>query len=224
MLRLITLPHTQFLMPTIVTSAALLGGSAWAHTGSAAHGNAHSHAFDAFFAGLAHPFTGLDHWVAMLAIGLWAALSVRDHHASQANLRSALFTPLAFAVLLLIGAVMGVAGWTTVLLEPMIAASVLVGGLLIASVRLPGVTSASLSLAPLLLACFAVFHGQAHGAELMHFTNPVMPLAGMLLATCMLHGVGLWAGWQLRSQPLWLSRTVGLLVTLMGAQMVWAAA
>jgi urease accessory protein len=210
-------------LPTIVTSAALLGGSAWAHTGSVAHSSVHSHAFDAFFAGLAPPFTGLDHWAAMLAIGLWAALSVRDHHANHTGWRSALFTPLAFAVFLLIGAVLGMAGWTTTLIEPMIAASVLVGGLLIAAVRPERITPAPFSLAPLLLAGFAVFHGQAHGVELMHFAHPVMPLAGMLLATCMLHGVGLWAGWQLRSRPLWLSRTVGLVVTLMGAQMVWAA-
>ena len=140
---------------------------AFAHAG-------HDHA--GLLAGLAHPLFGLDHLLAMLAVGLWAA--------QQAGmLRWAL--PLTFLASMLLGGLLGFAGLQLPLLETGIAASVLALGLLIAvAVRLP--TAFALGLTGL----FALSHGVAHGLELPALTSPYGYAAGFLLATATLHGLG----------------------------------
>ncbi len=140
---------------------------AFAHAG-------HDHA--GLMAGMAHPLFGLDHLLAMLAVGLWAAQQT-------GMLRWAL--PLTFMASMLLGGLLGFAGLQLPLLETGIAASVLAFGLLIAvAVRLP--TALALSLTGL----FALSHGVAHGLELPALTSPYGYAAGFLLATAMLHGLG----------------------------------
>ena len=130
-----------------------------------------------------HPFTGLDHLVAMLAVGVWSALA-----AAQPGWRSLAAAPLSFAALLWIGALLALGGASLPAVEPMIATSLLVLGLLVATRRaLP--TPAGMAL----VGGFALFHGAAHGAEL---AGPAA-LAGMVLATGLLHGAGLLIGLQL---------------------------
>lgn len=154
--------------------------------------------------GLLHPFTGLDHLAAMLAVGFWSALSARR-----------LWTaPLAFAAMLLAGAVLGLAGIELPAVEPMIAASLLVLGLLVAlRTRLPA------ALAAVLVGLFAIFHGAAHGTELAGAAHIWAPLAGMLVTTLALHATGLGLGWALRHSA-WVARLAGAGVAAFGVTLL----
>ena len=151
--------------------------------------------------GFLHPFTGLDHLAAMLAVGFWSALSTRR----------VWLAPMAFANMLLVGAVMGLSGITLPALEPMVAATVLALGLLVATrAQFPGTVGAALA------GGFAVFHGMAHGVE-FSAVSPVAALAGMVAGTAVLHGLGLAAGLALRSRSVWWPRLAGAALALWGA-------
>jgi len=152
-------------------SLLLASGTAGAHTGHDTSGLA---------AGLAHPFGGMDHLLAMLAVGLWAA---------QTGGRRIWLLPAAFMAMLALGA--GVAQFAPALqlIEPGIAASVLVLGLLVARASrfaLP----ASLALT----ASFGLMHGYAHGAEMPGTVAPAAYVLGFLAATAALHLLGIAMG------------------------------
>ena len=87
-----------------------------------AHSSTDAHVHSAFLGGLLHPFTGLDHLCAMLAVGMWSAVMAR-----RAG-RELLWGPLAFATLMLAGAVLGLQGVQVPAVEPMIAASLVACG------------------------------------------------------------------------------------------------
>lgn len=128
-------------------------------------------------AGLTHPFVGLDHLLAMIAVGIWAG---------QLGGRAVWLIPLTFVSVMAAAASLASFGLLLPLMEPAIACSVLVLGLLIAgSVRLPT------SLGALLVGLFAVFHGYAHGLELPQAASPILYGAGFVLATALLHGLGI---------------------------------
>ncbi|MFA9217748.1 MAG: HupE/UreJ family protein [Sphingomonadaceae bacterium] len=130
-------------------------------------GGAHTHGF---FDGFAHPFTGLDHLLAMLAVGIWSARQKQG---------SAL--PLAFLAAMLFGVLSGVAGLVIPGLETGIALTVAVLGVLIAvAARLPA------GAGMLMVAAFAVLHGNAHGHELPQAASAF----GLLLASAMLIAAG----------------------------------
>ena len=150
--------------------------------------------------GLLHPFTGLDHLAAMLAVGFWSALSTRR----------VWLAPLAFANMLLVGALMGMSGIVLPALEPMVAATVLALGLLVATrAQFPGAVAAALA------GGFAVFHGMAHGLEFSG-ASPVATLVGMVAGTAVLHGLGLAAGLALRARSVWWPRLAGAALALWG--------
>ncbi|MBG6073406.1 MULTISPECIES: HupE/UreJ family protein [unclassified Polaromonas] len=185
-----------------LTHAILLIAAGAMVTGASAHMGTDpaAHAEIGFADGLQHPFTGLDHLAAMLAVGFWSALSARRLWSG----------PLAFAAMLLAGAVMGLAGMALPAVEPMIAASLLVLGLLVAlRTRLPAALAASL------VGLFAIFHGVAHGTELAGAANILAPLSGMLLATLALHAIGLGLGLSFRPST-WGSRLAGTGVAALG--------
>lgn len=189
------------LLPSL--AAAALGALpllALAHVG--ADGAAHH---DAGFAqGFLHPFTGLDHLAAMVAVGLWSALIARRG-------RELLWAPLGFAAMLLAGAWAGVAGMQVPGVEPMIAASLLAIGLLVVTrLRLPGPAAA------VVVGVFAVFHGVAHGHELAGEHGAGAAIAGMVVATALLHAAGIALGWALRTRSAWLPRAAGAAVALFG--------
>src|SRR5690606_3979447 len=96
-------------------------------TGASAHVGADAHSHSAFLAGFLHPVLGLDHLAAMLAVGLWSALAARRAGSDL------MWGPVGFAALLLAGAVLGLQGVNLPAVEPMIAASLLATGLLVAS-------------------------------------------------------------------------------------------
>ncbi len=171
---------------------------AQAHTGAGAHTH------DALSAGLLHPLTGLDHLAAMVALGIWSALA----------LRRVWLAPAAFVFMLAVGAVAGMQGLGIPAIEPMIAASLLVLGLLVAVRR-----SLPLPAALALAAFFAFFHGAAHGQELA--SEQAWPaLAGMLLATAALHGLGILLGRQLFTRQRWLAPAAGSAVALLGSALL----
>ena len=185
----------------IVTAAA--SGSALAHTGA----DAHQHM--GFMSGFLHPFTGLDHMVVMLAIGLWSALIAKRIG------REMLWGPLGFANVLLVGAALGLKGVNLPAVEPLIAASLVTTGLLVLT-KLPvrGVGAA------LLAGAFALFHGVAHGYELADSANAFQALAGMVSATVLLHTIGLALGWSLRGANVWVPRLIGGTVAALGSALL----
>ena len=153
-----------------MAAAALVGpGEALAHTGA-------QHAFS-FASGFAHPWTGLDHMLAMVTVGLWAGLN---------GGRALWAWPAAFVGVMLAGGAFGMAGMVLPLVESGILASVVVLGLLVlAAARLPVAVGAGL------VATFALLHGHAHGAELPGDAAAATYAAGFALATALLHAIGL---------------------------------
>jgi urease accessory protein len=155
----------------VLLGLVLLPATAWAHPG---------HPGGGWPAGFLHPFTGFDHLLAMVAVGLWAA---------QIGGRARWAVPLAFVAAMVAGAVAGFAGMHVPYVEPMVAASVVALGLLIA-----GGTRPALLAGAAVCALFAVFHGLAHAAELPPTVSAVDYVAGFAIATAVLHGAGLLAG------------------------------
>lgn len=189
---------TQTLRALLLPAVLFASGSALAHVG------AEPHAHSALLAGFLHPLTGADHLAAMLAVGFWSALAVRP----------AWVAPASFVVVLTLGALAGFAGLAVPAVEPMIAASLLVLGLLVATRRgLPLAAAAGLT------ALFAFFHGAAHGNELAG-SGALAALAGMVLATAGLHAAGIAVGRFLLARHAWLARIAGAAVTLLGLAML----
>ena len=138
----------------------------------------HGEAFG-FGAGLSHPLGGLDHMLAMVAVGLLAG---------QIGGRAIWALPLAFLLMMTAGGALGMAGIELPFVEAAIALSVVAFGAATA-LRL-GIPTA---LAALLVGGFAIFHGQAHGAEMPAETSAFGYAAGFLAATAFLHAVGVGA-------------------------------
>ena len=172
---------------------------ALAHTGALG-----DHVHTGFMAGLLHPFTGIDHLAAMLAVGVWSALAVRPVWVA----------PLAFVALLGAGALGGLAGVAVPGMEPMIAASLLVTGLLIATRAQWPVWAAAL-----VAGLFAFFHGAAHGMELSG-VGVAQALAGMLIGSAALHLAGIGLGRRVFGPHRWLSAMAGGAVALLGSALL----
>lgn len=158
----------------VLTTLALIGMSpaAFAHPGHLA-GNG-------FATGLLHPFTGLDHLLAMIAVGLWAA---------QRGGRYMFVIPASFVAMMALGALAGVSGIALPLVEPGILGSLVIFGLLIAfNARLP------LAAGMAVIGSFALFHGYAHAVEMPTQASFAVFGSGMLLGSVILHLVGIGLG------------------------------
>jgi urease accessory protein len=182
----------------VATIAALfIGGAAEAHTGTGLVGG--------FASGFKHPLTGLDHLLAMVSVGLWGAFLGRP-------LIYAL--PVIFPAVMVGGAVLGMLNVPMPPVEVGIALSVLVlGGCVAFSVKAP--TWA----ASLIVATFAVFHGYAHGKELPSAADPIGYSVGFVLATGLLHVLGIGLGF-LKDRPGGVIAIRGL-GTFIGVTGVW---
>src|SRR5690349_2454575 len=136
----------RFGLIVLFTAIAVVLGpsSAFAHSGvSPAHDLLH---------GLEHPLTGLDHILAMFAVGLWAA--GRGGGAIW-------LVPLTFVGVMTVGGGIGMSGFSLPFVEPGIVLSVIILGVFVAAaIRLP------LSLSAAIVGLFALVHGYAHGAEI----------------------------------------------------------
>ena len=174
----------------IALALSVASGVASAHVG--ADGAAHH---QGFVDGLVHPFTGIDHLAAMLAVGIWSAGSAQRRW----------MAPLTFVAMLLAGALLARAGVAFPAVETMIAGSLLAAGvLLLAPKQLP--------LGGLVMGGFALFHGAAHGVELAGYAA----LAGMVMGTATLHLLGIGLGLQMRRHSLLLPRIAGGAIALLG--------
>jgi urease accessory protein len=182
-----------------LTAVLLLATSsaAFAHTG---------HNVSGLAAGLMHPFSGLDHLLAMVAVGLWAA---------QGGGRKVWLLPATFMTTLVVGAAIAMQWQSLPLVEAGIATSVLALGLLIAlSLQLP----TSLSVA--ITALFGLMHGYAHGLELPQSAAPAAYALGFLAATATLHLSGIAVGIATRQRYVLLSRLLGSSIAVSGAYLL----
>ncbi|RTL71467.1 MAG: HupE/UreJ family protein [Hyphomicrobiales bacterium] len=126
--------------------------------------------------GFAHPFSGFDHLLAMVAVGLWAGMT---------GGRAVWAWPAAFVSLMLVGGAIGAAHVTVPYVESGILASVIVLGIAVtASLRAPTL------LGGIVIGAFALLHGYAHGVELPTGASAVSFMSGFALATALLHSIG----------------------------------
>jgi urease accessory protein len=181
-------------------AAALIAGPALAHTGVDSG--------TGFGTGFAHPFGGFDHLFAMVAVGLWAT-----QYAARADSKISLWLlPAAFVLPMAAGFGLGFGGVAFPGVETGIALSVLVLGLAVAFALRPPLVAAMA-----VTALFALFHGHAHGNELPHPDMAAGYAAGMVLATALLHGLGVVGGQLARRINLpMLTRAAGAAVALAG--------
>jgi urease accessory protein len=130
--------------------------------------------------GFLHPFTGLDHLIAMVAVGLWGA---------QLGAPALWILPITFPLVMAFGGVLGVLGIPLPAPEIVIACSaVVLGGAVAVRLRVPLVA------ASVLVAVFAIFHGHAHGTELPRASDPLAYGIGFVVATGLLHLCGIGIG------------------------------
>jgi urease accessory protein len=131
-------------------------------------------------AGLAHPILGLDHVLAMVAVGMWGA---------QLGAPAIWLLPVTFPLVMALGGVLGALGVPVPGIEIGIALSAVALGAMVAFALRPPLWTAAL-----LVALFAVFHGHAHGAELPESANAIAYSAGFVIATGLLHALGILLG------------------------------
>jgi len=173
-------------------------GVAEAHPGHGGHG---------LSAGLIHPL-GLDHLLAMVAVGAWSTRALPA--------RRAALGPLVFMLSLLAGALVGMATGAIGGVEPLVATSVVLLGLLLA-----GGHRGSVSGGMALVATAGLVHGLAHGAEWPAATSALAYVVGFLLSTAALHGAGLSLGLVARRAS---PRVWQLAGALLGASGLWLLA
>ena len=159
-----------------------------------------------FLHGFSHPIGGLDHVLAMIAVGVFAA---------QLGGRALWAVPASFVVMMAIAGACGMTGLALPYTEFGIAMSLVVLGAVIAfNVKLP------MAMAAALVALFAVFHGYAHGMEMPDNLSGIAFGAGFILATSLLHGVGVGLGFGVKrvgtehGRPL--AQTYGGAIALVG--------
>jgi urease accessory protein len=156
------------LLPIVALTAGM-SGSAFAHTG-------HDAVFS-FSSGFLHPFGGLDHVLAMIAVGLLAA---------QLGGRALWLVPGTFVTVMVLAAAAGVVGVPLPGTEYGILLSIVAISLPVAfALGMP------VTLAMLLVGVFAIFHGHAHGAELPAGAEAAPYVAGFALATALIHAAGI---------------------------------
>jgi urease accessory protein len=165
--------------------------------------------------GLLHPLTGIDHLIAMVAVGIWGA---------QLGPPAIWVLPITFPLVMALGGVLGVLHIPLPMPELVIALSALVLGAAVAMrLRLPFAAAA------VFVAVFAIFHGHAHGAELPGSANPLAYGVGFVVATGLLHLCGIAIGtltrWPIGER---LIQGLGVVIAVLGgyflAQSLGAAA
>lgn len=163
-----------------------------------------------FITGLQHPWSGLDHVLAMIAVGIWGA---------QLGIPALWLLPVTFPMVMSMGAMMGLLGIPLPGVEIGIAVSaILLGAMVVGEVR------PKMIFAALLVGCFAIFHGHAHGTELPAGESGMLYSMGFVIATGCLHGMGIALGlvhrWPVGKLAL---RGAGALIAVMGVTFLWRA-
>ncbi len=163
---------THFLFRSIAVILSLIPVSAFAHTGVGDTAG--------FVHGFSHPVSGIDHILAMVAVGILAY---------QLGGRALWLVPGTFVLVMALGGVLGIAGVPVPYIEVGIALSVVILGAIIAA----GV-KAPVAIAMAIVGVFAIFHGHAHGAEMPVDASGAEYAAGFMLGTALLHMAGLALG------------------------------
>jgi urease accessory protein len=163
-----------------------------------------------FLTGFHHPISGLDHVLAMVAVGLWGA---------QLGSPAIWLLPVAFPMVMAFGGMLGLMGVPLPGVEYGIAASaILLGAAVLFEVRPP------LAVAAVVVGIFAIFHGHAHGTELPPGESGLLYSMGFVIATGCLHGVGISIG--VVHRWMWgqrLLRLAGAIVAVGGMFFMWKA-
>lgn len=165
------------------------------------------HAESGLITGMAHPVTGIDHLLAMFAVGLWAA--------QQKKGIARWMLPVTFAGCMVPGALLGFGGFTVMYLETGIAASVLALGILVAVAARP-----PMILAIVISGLFGLAHGTAHGLELPGMSSPWEYVAGFVAATSALHAAGYVLARWTAVQGAAITRVTGLASAATGAMLL----
>ena len=155
-----------------------------------------------FMSGFMHPISGLDHVVAMVAVGLWGAFLGKP---------AIWVLPVVFPLVMAFGGALGVAGVPIPFIETGIALSGVVLGLAVLFAVKP-----PMWIAAIIVGAFAIFHGHAHGAELPNSANPLVYSIGFVIATGLLHLAGIAIGELKRIYNGWIVRAGGAVVALIG--------
>ncbi|WP_374336045.1 HupE/UreJ family protein [Methyloversatilis sp.] len=168
----------------VAVALTVAAGVAQAHEGHGTHG---------LTAGLAHPFAGADHLLAMIAVGVWSSVALPS--------AQRLAGPAFFLIALLAGAVLGVQTGVGLFVEAGVALSVTaLGMLLLGRSRLPAYAGFALTTAAGLL------HGLAHGAGWPLDSTFAAYAVGFVAGSALLHAAGLLAGGWLARVPAWVWR------------------
>jgi urease accessory protein len=188
--------------PLVTILLLATSSAAFAHPG---------HNVSGLAAGLIHPFSGLDHLLAMVAVGLWAA----QGNTKKRGGHKVWLLPATFMTMLAVGAGITMQWQSLPLFESGIAISVLALGLLIAlSLQL----SVSLSMA--ITALFGLLHGYAHGLELPESAAPVAYALGFLASTATLHLSGIAAGVATHERYAAWDKALGVAIAASGAYLL----
>ncbi|MFM8535370.1 MAG: HupE/UreJ family protein [Acidimicrobiia bacterium] len=179
-----------FLLLTVATPALQ------AHVGGGATGG--------FGSGLKHPWSGFDHIVAMVAVGLWGA---------QLGAPAIWVLPVAFPMVMALGGFLGLVGIPL----PGVEIGIALSGLLLGAAVAMEFRPKHLAWAAALVGVFGLFHGHAHGTELPAGENGLFYSLGFVIATGLLHGLGIGIGEvrRLPAGPKWL-RALGGIVAAAG--------
>lgn len=186
----------------LVAACLLVALPAWAHEGG---GQAAG-----FLSGILHPVSGLDHVLAMVAVGLWGA---------QLGAPAIWLLPVAFPLVMAFGGFLGLMGVPLPGVEIGIALSAVLLGVMVATQSKP-----PLGAAVALVGFFAVFHGHAHGTELPEGASGLLYSVGFVIATGLLHATGIAVGlvhrWERGRLAL---RGAGAAVAAAGVFFAWRA-
>jgi urease accessory protein len=195
--------HTKFFTPLAAVLTIFFASVAQAHTGEGIN--------TGFASGFWHPIYGWDHVVAMVAVGLWGAFL---------GAPSIWILPVVFPLVMAFGGSLGVLGVPVPMIETGIALSGVVLGLLIFfAVKAP------IWVAAIVVGVFAIFHGHAHGTELPDAFSPYGYAVGFVIATGLLHAVGIIFGALTRSEIGRLAaQGAGGVIALVGAAFLFGVA
>jgi len=161
--------HNTLTRIFLVAMLALLAEPALAHSAEGVAGG--------FVSGFLHPIAGLDHVIAMVAVGLWGAFLGRP---------AIWVLPVVFPLVMAFGGALGVLGVPLPAVEIGIAVSAIVLGAMVALAARP-----PLAVAAVIVGTFAIFHGHAHGTELPQAASPIAYSLGFVMATGLLHASGI---------------------------------
>lgn len=182
----------QFLVLILLIS---FQGIASAHTGTTIAGG--------FGSGFMHPVLGLDHVIAMVAVGLWGAFLGGS---------AIWILPVTFPLVMALGGALGISGLPIPSVETGIALSAIVLGIMVAFAARPPIW-----IAAVIVGVFAIFHGYAHSIELPNAANPLAYSLGFVLSTGLLHLSGITFGSLVRWPAGRIAvRTLGSIIALIG--------